>query len=317
MDLLDYSDAAVGMTYTNDLNPDGLLLDGTPEAANEAGIPQWEVLTGPQGTLVSTGTLDASFEVDSARFFWADDASPDFPQCDTSTTLAVPDAKALGMSGVWLDGALPDTDPKNGSTAYTLTRRILLPGTGTLPKTPRLRWSPVRSDRSTCGSVPRAAPPMLQPAAMAPVRRVRRPPARWTAFPWTAPAALRSASRPRTLPVVQATVPSTPTTPGTARTTVVMAPAIHRWRMNCLVHPTAGGFSDEIACATAACGERSMPVQTSRDAWSSSCAWRHAWRTVAGPVRASTIVRSRRAHRTSSARRRRTCWSVATPMAAF
>ena len=124
MDLLDYSEAAAGMTYTNDLNPDGLLLDGTPEAANEAGIPQWELLTGPQGTLVSTGTLDASFEVDSARFFWADDASPDFPQCDTSTTLAVPDGQAYGMSGVWLDGALPDTDPKNGSTAHTLTRRI-------------------------------------------------------------------------------------------------------------------------------------------------------------------------------------------------
>ena len=125
MDLLDYSDAAVGMTYTNDLNPDGLVLDGTPETATEAGIPQWEVLTGPQGTLVSTGTIDASFEVSTARFFWADDASPSFPQCNTSTTLAVPDDKALGMSGVWLDGALPDTDPKNGSTAYTLTRRIL------------------------------------------------------------------------------------------------------------------------------------------------------------------------------------------------
>ena len=125
MDLMDYSEAAIGMTYINDLNPDGLLIDGIPDTANEAGIPQWEMVTGPQGTLVMTGLLDVSFETDIARFFWADDATPAFHQCDTSTILDAPDDKAIGTSGVWLDGALPDTDPKNGSVQHTLTRRIL------------------------------------------------------------------------------------------------------------------------------------------------------------------------------------------------
>ncbi len=125
MDLLDYSEAATGMTYFNDLNPDGLTIDGVPDTANEVGLPQWEVVTGPQGTLVMTGVIDASFEATNARFFWADDTTPDFPQCNTSTTLDAPDDKAFGMSGVWLDGALPDTDPKNGSVEHTLTRRIL------------------------------------------------------------------------------------------------------------------------------------------------------------------------------------------------
>ena len=72
-----------------------------------------------------TGLLDVSFETDIARFFWADDATPAFHQCDTSTILDAPDDKAIGTSGVWLDGALPDTDPKNGSVQHTLTRRIL------------------------------------------------------------------------------------------------------------------------------------------------------------------------------------------------
>ena len=125
MDILDYSPAASGMTYYNDLNPDGLVIDGVPDSANEDGIPQWEPVTGDQGSLVMTGVLNVSFDTSFAHFFWADDATPSFPQCSTSTQLDVPDEQAWGMSGVWLDGALPDTDPKNGSVEHTLTRRIL------------------------------------------------------------------------------------------------------------------------------------------------------------------------------------------------
>ena len=125
MDLLDYSPAASGMMYYNDLNLDGLLIDGVPDAANEDGIPQWELVTGDQGSLVMTGLLNVSFDTSFAHFFWTDDTNPSFPQCNTSTVLDAPDGQAFGMSGVWLDGALPDTDPKNGSVEHTLTRRIL------------------------------------------------------------------------------------------------------------------------------------------------------------------------------------------------
>ena len=125
MDLLDYSSAATGMTYYNDLNPEGLAIDGVADVANEEGVPQWELVTGDQGSLVMTGTFNTSFDTSFAHFFWADEATPSFPQCDTSTILDAPDEQAFGMSGVWLDGALPDTDPKNGSVEHTLTRRIL------------------------------------------------------------------------------------------------------------------------------------------------------------------------------------------------
>ena len=125
MDLMDYSEAAIGMTYFNDLNPDGLTIDGIEDTANEEGVPQWELITGEQGSLVMTGTINSSFDATMARFFWADDTTPSFPQCDTSTILDAPDSHAFGMSGVWLDGALPDTDPKNGSVEHTLTRRML------------------------------------------------------------------------------------------------------------------------------------------------------------------------------------------------
>ena len=125
MDLLDYSPSATGMTYYNDLNPDGLVIDGVPDTANEDGIPQWEFVTGDHGSLVMTGLLNVSFDTSFAHFFWADDANPSFPQCNTSTILDAPDEQAFGIGGVWLDGALPDTDPKNGSMEHTLTRRIL------------------------------------------------------------------------------------------------------------------------------------------------------------------------------------------------
>ncbi|MCC6765065.1 MAG: hypothetical protein IT293_10410, partial [Deltaproteobacteria bacterium] len=47
----DYSAAAFGMTYANDNNPSGVTIDGTPDAV-AAGPLDWELVTGPQGSLV-------------------------------------------------------------------------------------------------------------------------------------------------------------------------------------------------------------------------------------------------------------------------
>ncbi len=113
MAVFDYSPEAIGMTYINDLNPDGLTIDGVPDDANEQGVPQWEMVTGDQGTLVMAGSVDTSVDTETARFYWADDVEPDFLQCDTSQTLEAPDASAYGTSGIWFEGALPSTDPRS------------------------------------------------------------------------------------------------------------------------------------------------------------------------------------------------------------
>jgi hypothetical protein len=125
MDLFDYSDAAIGMTYTNDLNPGGLTIDGVPEAADESGVQQWEVVTGPQGSLVMASSFDVSFNDDFSHFYWADEQNASFNQCATGSNVDAPDGSALGTSGGWLDGPLPDTDPKNGSTEHVMATRII------------------------------------------------------------------------------------------------------------------------------------------------------------------------------------------------
>ena len=125
MDVFDYSTEAIGMTYYNDLNPGGLTIDGIPDTADETGLPQWEYVTGPQGSLVMTGLLDSSLELSFARFFWADEEDASFNQCATSTIIDAPDGAALGTSGVWLEGSLPNTAPKNGLRDHIMATRII------------------------------------------------------------------------------------------------------------------------------------------------------------------------------------------------
>ena len=125
MDLFDYSPESEGMTYYNDLNLQGLRIDGVPDEANEEGVPTWEFLTGAQGSLLMLLETERSFEVDEMRFFWADDIAPSFHQCNTSTELSVPDESAFGTSGLWIRGSLPETDPKRGGTDYMTSQRTL------------------------------------------------------------------------------------------------------------------------------------------------------------------------------------------------
>lgn len=125
MDIFDYSDAAIGMTYVNDLHPDGLVIDGEADAADQSALHSWELISGPQGSLVMTEEVESSITPGSHHFYWADEQEASFPQCDTSTILDVPDGSALGSSGSWREGALPDTDPKNGSVEYLRTTRVV------------------------------------------------------------------------------------------------------------------------------------------------------------------------------------------------
>ncbi len=59
MDFFDYSPAASGMTYYNDLNTGGITIDGVPETP-VAGAFQWQMVTGAQGTVVQAGALSSN-----------------------------------------------------------------------------------------------------------------------------------------------------------------------------------------------------------------------------------------------------------------
>ncbi len=125
MVLLDYSDEARGMTYANDSNPMGVTIDGVPDDVNQSAAPDWEIVTGPQGTLVMTTTMDITLDPSRLEGYWNDDEDTTLSQCDTSTILDAPDAQALGTSGTWYKGRLEDTDPKNGATEHFVGHRTM------------------------------------------------------------------------------------------------------------------------------------------------------------------------------------------------
>lgn len=105
MDFFDYSRAASGMRYRNALNPAGVIIDGVPDSPT-AGYAAWEQVTGAQGTLTMVGRLVASFTPTKTSYY-LDDATPPVTQCTG-------DAFAYGSSGMYLNGAIPCTDPALG-----------------------------------------------------------------------------------------------------------------------------------------------------------------------------------------------------------
>jgi hypothetical protein len=116
MDFMDYSPAASGMTYRNSLNPAGVTIDGSPESIT-SGLPTWEQVTGPQGTVTHVGTLSASF-TPSVTNYYLDDSTPPVTQCTG-------DAFAYGSSGAHVNGTVPCTDPAHGCTHTFVSTRTM------------------------------------------------------------------------------------------------------------------------------------------------------------------------------------------------
>ena len=111
MDYFDYSPAATGMTWFDDLNPAGVTVDGTPDAVTP-GAFHWEMITGAQGTLAMAFLLDTDIPDPTYTTYYSDDTSPAYTQCTG-------DAYEYGASGLWVNHSIPNTDPSLGA-AYTL-----------------------------------------------------------------------------------------------------------------------------------------------------------------------------------------------------
>jgi hypothetical protein len=116
MDFFDYSPAASGMTYRNDLNPTGIPIDGSPDMVAN-GPFHWEMVTGPQGTLVMTGLVDTDIPGFSYSSYYQD-LAPAPGQCTG-------DDSAYGASGLRIPNAIPNTDPALGAYNFLVATRVI------------------------------------------------------------------------------------------------------------------------------------------------------------------------------------------------
>ncbi|MFN2480770.1 MAG: hypothetical protein ABR554_04715 [Pyrinomonadaceae bacterium] len=118
MDFFDYSPAAKGMKYYNDLNRAGVTIDGLGDAVG-AGPIQWEMVNGAQGALAISHAIATDIPGFAYSSYYLDASTrPADRQCTG-------DKAAYGSSGTWITQGIACTDPSKGCTNnLTSTRTI-------------------------------------------------------------------------------------------------------------------------------------------------------------------------------------------------
>ncbi len=107
LDFFDYSAAASGMVYANNVNTGGVTIDGAPDTP-AAGRLTWETVRGPQGALSMVHSLVSDIPNLPSSSYYLDNKTPG----GGAQTQCTGDAAAYGSSGPWANGALPNTDPR-------------------------------------------------------------------------------------------------------------------------------------------------------------------------------------------------------------
>jgi hypothetical protein len=120
MDFYDYGPEAVGMSYFNDLNTDGVPVDGEPDVVDPGAIA-WEMVSGPQGTVIISHSVTTDIDPFSYTSYYSDDETPSVIQCTG-------DEFEYAASGLWIDQAIPNTDPYLGPHNILISRRIVYYG---------------------------------------------------------------------------------------------------------------------------------------------------------------------------------------------
>jgi hypothetical protein len=117
MDLYDYSPDATGMTYRNDLNPLGVVVDGSPDAVSPGDI-QWEMVTGDQGSVIVAHSVETDIDPFTYTSYYSDDATPSVTQCTG-------DDFEYAASGLWIDTGIPNTDPSQPTYNILESTRVV------------------------------------------------------------------------------------------------------------------------------------------------------------------------------------------------
>lgn len=131
MDFIDFSSAAIGMTYQSSAVPGGVAVDGALDAVPSTDVT-WEAVSGAQGTVMMNVDYVSSIDLDDGtgtevEWFQRDQTTPPEAQCFGDSSL-------LGAAGPSIVGGIANTDPTGGS-ASTLTgiRTISFSGAPTRP----------------------------------------------------------------------------------------------------------------------------------------------------------------------------------------
>lgn len=101
----DFSHAAQGMTYYDNLNPGGVLVDGSPDKV-ETGALEWMFLAGRQGAVTIAYAWETDIPDLRLHSYYFDETGPDWHPCTG-------DNFAYAASGP-ATGELPNTDPVLG-----------------------------------------------------------------------------------------------------------------------------------------------------------------------------------------------------------
>ncbi len=99
----DYSPAAKGMTYRNNLNPDGVIIDGTADSV-KTGALWWEMVYGKQGCMAMLHRIVTNVRI-RVTSYYNDDKN-------TTVRQVSGDQHAYGSSGTWIQGGIGNTDPR-------------------------------------------------------------------------------------------------------------------------------------------------------------------------------------------------------------
>ena len=98
----------------------GVTIDGAPDAVRPGEL-QWEMVTGPQGTIATVTRLTTDIPAFTYTSHYSDYLDPPTTQCTG-------DANEYGASGLWVDHDLPNTDPAVGSANLFEATRTLAYG---------------------------------------------------------------------------------------------------------------------------------------------------------------------------------------------
>ena len=120
----DFSDAAMGMTYRNFKNLNGVTVDGVPDTLDPAtnsdfapGQVAWEQLSGPQGSVSTVTSAETDMNPSDFGSYYLDDSTPTAgaeKQCGG-------DGKSYGASGFGIGvntKSTPNTDPRYATEGF-------------------------------------------------------------------------------------------------------------------------------------------------------------------------------------------------------
>ncbi|MEO1713904.1 MAG: T9SS type A sorting domain-containing protein, partial [Bacteroidota bacterium] len=107
MDFFDFSNKAAGMTWYNEHNLGGFLVDGNPDPVDTS-YAKWSLLAGEQGSILINNRIESNFPVDTLFSYYSDRANAPTQQC-------IGDQNEVAAHGWWIGQRIPNTDPRLGS----------------------------------------------------------------------------------------------------------------------------------------------------------------------------------------------------------